>query len=253
MYLLPPLVARGVSVLICAVAILLVVLHTSLVTQAASRSTLSSRARLLLPASVATFLAVWLGLGLVTGDAANFPMADIRLRLPMLAIVAFGPMLVAVAAFFASKTLQSVNAAMPAHWLVWAQTYRVLGLMFLFPFLYYGVLPAGFALPAALGDLATGLAAPWVASSIMRRRPGALLLGTAWNVFGILDLIVAPASAVMSHAPVRDLYPLLLVPLFVGPPLGILIHIFSLRNLTTTFRNADVAAAKPLSAHASAA
>jgi hypothetical protein len=53
----------------------------------------------------------------------------------------------------------------------------------------------------------------------------------AWNLFGILDLIVAPVAAVLSHAPVLSLYPMALVPLFVGPPLGILTHVLSLRNL----------------------
>jgi hypothetical protein len=252
MNLLPGSVARGVSVLIYAVAVLLVALHTLLSMQAASRSALSPRARMLAPASVATFLAVWLGVGLVAGDAANFPIADVRLRLPMLLIVGFGPMLMAIGALFASKTLQSMNAAMPAHWLVWAQTYRVLGLMFLFPFFYYGVLPAGFAFPAALGDFATGLAAPWVASSVARRRPASFLLACVWNVFGIVDLIVAPASAVISHAQVRDLYPLVLVPLFIGPPLGILIHVCSLRNLTTAFRTAPDGDPKRVSVHAGA-
>ena len=238
MHLLPVSVARDVSVLIYAAAILLIVLHTSLATQAASRATLSSRARLLAPISVAVFLAVWLGVGLVAGDGANFPIADVRLRLPMLLIVGYGPMLVAIGAFFASKTLKVINAATPAHWLVWAQTYRILGLMFVFPFFRYGVLPAGFAFPAAIGDVATGLAAPWIASSVARRRPGAFLLASAWNVFGIVDMIVAPASAILSRAQIRDLYPLVLVPLFLGPPLAILVHVLSLRNLTITFRTA---------------
>lgn len=49
-----------------------------------------------------------------------------------------------------------------------------------------------------------------------------------------------------------QIYPLVLVPLFVGPPLGMLIHVFSLRNLTTTFRNAGRTTANPLGVHASA-
>jgi hypothetical protein len=53
----------------------------------------------------------------------------------------------------------------------------------------------------------------------------------AWNIFGLLDLIVAPAAAVLSQAQMIGLYPLSLVPLFIGPPLGILTHVYSLRNL----------------------
>jgi hypothetical protein len=87
-----------------------------------------------------------------------------------------------------------------------------------------------------VGDFLTGLAAPFVGSIVARRRPGALAWATAWNLFGIADLIVAPAVAIVSGAQLIGLYPLALVPLFVGPPLGILTHIYSLRNLSTAMR-----------------
>src|SRR5215813_1123079 len=114
-----------------------------------------------------------------------------------------------------------------------AQTYRIAGLLFLYPFLYYGVLPAGFAVPAAVGDFLTGLAARLVGFAVAKRRPNASAWATAWNIFGVLDLIGAPIAAVLSHAQVLALYPLALVPLFVGPPLGLLTHVYSLRNLAT--------------------
>jgi hypothetical protein len=43
---------------------------------------------------------------------------------------------------------------------------------------------------------------------------------------------VAPATAMYFRAPILAMYPLSLVPLFVGPPLGILTHVLSLRNLS---------------------
>jgi len=117
---------------------------------------------------------------------------------------------------------------------VWAQTYRMAGAMFLYPFFYYGIVPAGFAIPAAVGDFLTGLLAPVIARAVARRTPHAWRWAVAWNVFGILDLIVAPAAALLTDAQVLGLYPLSLVPLFIGPPLGILTHVFSLRNLYST-------------------
>jgi len=36
-------------------------------------------------------------------------------------------------------------------WLIAIQTYRVAGIMFVFPFLTYGILPAGFGWPAGVG------------------------------------------------------------------------------------------------------
>src|SRR5215475_1351284 len=65
---------------------------------------------------------------------------------------------------------------------------RVAGVAFLI-YLASGHLPALFALPAGLGDIATGIAAPFVARSLTRgtgRRAG------LWfNAFGITDLVVA--------------------------------------------------------------
>jgi hypothetical protein len=51
---------------------------------------------------------------------------------------------------------------------------------------------------------------------------------------------VAPAAAILSHAQVIGLYPLSLVPLFIGPPLGILTHVYSLRNLAMLSSAAEV-------------
>ena len=85
--------------------------------------------------------------------------------------------------------------------------------------------------PAGLGDFVTGAFGPFVGLAVARQRPHAIKWATAWNMFGLLDLIVAPAAAVLSQAQVIGLYPLSLVPLFIGPPLGILTHVYSLRNL----------------------
>ncbi len=84
----------------------------------------------------------------------------------------------------------------------------------------------------------TELCAPFIGYALAHKRPGALAI--AWNVFGFVDLIVAPTAALLSHANVFWIYPLSLVPLFLGPPLGILIYVYSLRNLMAT-RHANVA------------
>jgi hypothetical protein len=108
--------------------------------------------------------------------------------------------------------------------------------MFLWPFLAAGALPAGFALPAGIGDTLTGIAAPVVALLVVRNRSRAHAWAVAWNLFGILDLVVAPISAVLSRTTNVGRFPLVVVPLFLGPPLGILTHICSLRNLAVNSR-----------------
>jgi len=115
--------------------------------------------------------------------------------------------------------------------LVLPQTWRVMGLFFLVD-LYRGLLPAGFALPAGLGDIAIGVTAPLVAYLIRSNSPHKQAVYVAWNVLGIIDLVLAvtlgilhsqstfgilaggTTTALMSVFP-RNLVPTFLVPLFV--------------------------------------
>jgi hypothetical protein len=69
---------------------------------------------------------------------------------------------------------------------------------------------------------------------VAQNRPHALKWAVAWNLFGTFDLIDATATALIFQAPVLTIYPIALVPLFLGPPLGIVTHILSLRNLAVT-------------------
>jgi len=230
---------RGVSIFILALGIGLVAVHTSLVALAAQLSALARRKRILSAVLVGAYLTVWLGIAITIGDRANFPMSRENLRLPVSLLVGYGPMFLGgIALLFASKAMRGINGAMPTSWLIWAQMYRMGGLIFLYPFLFYGLIPAGFAVPAAVGDFVTGVFAPLVAVAVAQRRPHAIGWATAWNLFGILDLVVAPTAAVVSRAGMIGLYPLSLVALFIGPPLGILTHIYSLRNLAVNSSSA---------------
>jgi hypothetical protein len=241
--LLPLGVQQVTFFLFFALGIFLVGAYTALATLAAARAPLAARTRARVPFAVAGFLAGWLGLAVVVGAALQHrTAADARL---IGLLVGVGPMLVALALAFRTRTIAALDEAMAPDWLIRLQTYRMGGLVFLFPFLYYGLLPAGFAVPAALGDFATGLLAPFVAAKVARRDPHAMTWAVAWNAFGILDLLVAPASAVLSGAPALTLYPLSLVPLFIGPPLGILTHVLSLRNLARAERGVGVRVVSP--------
>jgi len=115
---------------------------------------------------------------------------------------------------------------------------RVVGVVFLIV-MAQGHLPAAFALPAGLGDIAIGVAAPFVARRLARGtgRAGAV----RFNVLGILDLIVAGIMGFLlvglvevtpSTAPLT-LLPLALI-LTVPVPLAVALHIVSLRRLRTS-------------------
>ena len=233
---LPASIERGAAALTFFLGVGLVAAHTYLATRAAARTTLEARARALAPLGVGAFGAAWLAIAFVTGDGAHFPVAGdgTAARLPTIGAVSFLPLLVAVAMVYGSRTLRELNTATAPDWLIRLQTYRVAGLLFFFPYLYFGILPAGFAVPALVGDVLTGVAAPFVAAQVARRGAAAHPLALAWNLFGMADLLVAPVAAALSHSNVLFLYPLNLVPLFMGPPVGLLTHVLSLRNLAAT-------------------
>lgn len=238
--LLPPLLQRGSASLIIALSIFLAIAHVTLVTLTVQRTTPLPRARLLTPLLVGVYFATWLALAFILGDGEHFRVGTGTSRRNIVLVAALGPLVGAVGLLYWSKTMRAVNAAMPPSWLIWFQSYRVVGAMFLYPFLAYGVLPAAFAIPAGVGDVAVGALAPLIAHRVASRRPNAARWAVAWNLFGILDLVVAVSAAIGSQAGLINLYPLVLVPLFLGPPLGITTHLYSIRNLVLASRASSI-------------
>ena len=116
-----------------------------------------------------------------------------------------------------------------------------------------GHLPALFALPAGLGDIAAGIAAPLVARKLAQGTGRRTAL--RFNAFGLTDLIVAlTLGAVVAYqlihitpsgAPISEL-PLAVVPT-VGVPLLLALHITSVTALVRPRRTPQPATA-PLTA-----
>jgi len=120
---------------------------------------------------------------------------------------------------------------------------RVAGVTFLF-YLALGHLPALFALPAGLGDIATGIAAPLVARKIAQ---GTDRHAALWfNAFGMTDLVVALTLGALtgfqllnidpSSAPISEL-PLALIPT-ATVPLFFALHITAVSLLVKAPRTA---------------
>ena len=125
-------------------------------------------------------------------------------------------------------------------------TPRVAGVAFLL-YLALGHLPALFALPAGLGDIAAGIAAPLVARRLAR---GTGRRAAVWfNAFGLTDLVVALTLGALtgfgllnvspSSAPITEL-PLALIPTATVPLLFTL-HITSMFTLARAPRPAPSA------------
>jgi hypothetical protein len=103
-----------------------------------------------------------------------------------------------------------------------------------------GRLPLLFALPAGLGDIALAIMAPTVARRMNRGtgRQNAIM----WNVFGLLDLVVAVGLGATTSPGILQVFhtnpssyllggfPLVLYPIFLVP-VAILMHVVSLRFL----------------------
>jgi hypothetical protein len=120
-------------------------------------------------------------------------------------------------------------------------TFRVDGVVFLLV-MALGHLPALFAVPAGLGDITVGVAAPLVARRLAQ---GTGLRDALWfNVFGIIDLVTALTLGALtgyqlinvtpSGAPISEL-PLVLIPT-AAVPLLFALHITSVRALARARR-----------------
>ena len=154
-----------------------------------------------------------------------------------LGLVAFAGVLLGLLAATRIPPIGRVLAApgTPARLAV-PHTLRVVGVVFLVV-MALGKLPAVFALPAGLGDIAIGLAAPLVARRLARG--GGHAMAVRFNLLGILDLTVAVTIAFLANldslAVTPSTEPLTLLPLAlvatVAVPLAVALHIVSLRRL----------------------
>lgn len=170
--------------------------------------------------------------------------SNVELDFPILGIMIVLPLLIGAFTIM-SPPVSKVLLNMPLHFLVALGIYRVVGALFLY--LYYAgsdTLSRGFALNAGWGDLVTGLLALPVAWLIWKRSSYANMALIFWSIFGIADLILAPMSAFIFGAEKLVEFPLNFVPIFLGPPFGILLHLITLRvawlqNRSLTTKNTN--------------
>ena len=168
--------------------------------------------------------------------AANTYLATIE-NPPAVPTILFGllaPLAVAAIALWRSDSAARLVSAIPLHWLVAAQVYRVAGGIFLVLWAG-GRLPLQFALPAGIGDVTTGIVAVVLAARLAQDAIGAHRATYVWSLFGIADLVVAIAMGAMTspgqaHLLAREApnllvtaYPLVMVPTF-AVPLALMLH-----------------------------
>jgi hypothetical protein len=148
------------------------------------------------------------------------------------------PVLVFIAAYWQSYEFRAFILTSDLRLLTAIQAWRAGGLGFLALYAH-GILPGSFAWPAGLGDIAIGITAPWVALALIRQ-PDFISspLFVAWNILGILDLVVAVSTGALSSGFVPGFagevttaamaqLPLVLIPAYLVP-LFIMLHLATL-------------------------
>ncbi|WP_404616222.1 hypothetical protein [Rhodanobacter hydrolyticus] len=194
-------------------------------------------------------LAAWFGLVVSLGISGAFvgrpgqpPVAiAIGVGAPLLMFFAWLRFSPSFRAFVLSLDLRLITAM---------QAWRWAGLGFLSLYAH-NVLPAMFALPAGLGDMAVGFAAPWMILALVRRSDFAGSRAfVRWNLFGMLDLAVAivlgtlsatlssGAAGEITTAPMATL-PLLVIPAFLVP-LFLMLHTAALMQSRLIARGSRV-------------
>jgi hypothetical protein len=171
------------------------------------------------------------GVFMTTGAAVPFPLALAAVLPPALYLLVYRT----------TPALRGWVAGLDLTWIVGAQTFRVIGAVFLMLW-GLGQLPTVFALTAGLGDIAVGLLALTVVLAVERRTSGWEGRVRLLVVVGMLDFVAAFGTAILSgegfplrlagEAPplLMQQLPMALIPAF-GVPLFIILHLISWQKL----------------------
>ena len=197
-------------------------------------------------------LVVWLALGLwyaavfALGSAGAFVQPVGSPPLPIL-LGATLPIAAFVVAYNVSRAFRALVLSADLRFLATVQAWRLGGFWFLALYTY-DLLPPLFAWPAALGDMAVALAAPWIIAGLAREPAFAGSRAfVLWNLFGILDLVVALSMGALSSGLVPAItgtgvttavmakMPLVLIP-------GFFVPLFIVLHLTALFQARRIAA-----------
>ena len=199
----------------------------------AARMEAPAQSRYMTAGALSVALIAWLAIAQYLG-AANVYFAATDNAVPTVLFGLLIPLVAAAVALWLSGNLASLVSAIPLPWIVAAQIYRVAGGIFLVLWAD-GRLPWQFALPAGIGDVATGSFAVVVAALLARKAAGAHRAVYAWCIFGIADLVVAVTMGAMTSPGRPHLlaleepnllissYPLVMIPTF-AVPLALMLH-----------------------------
>jgi hypothetical protein len=185
---------------------------------------------------VAIILAVWLGVVFWLGARDAFATPEGVPPIPLLLGILI-PVALFLFAFWSWHSFRNFVLEADLRLLVGMQAWRFAGVGFL-GFYAQGILPGYLAWPAALGDMAIGLTAPWVVVTLLRQPSFArsrVFIG--WNILGIVDFGVALGMGAIAPLLFADLArnvtaaPMVHLPLVLNPtfaiPMFIIFHLIA--------------------------
>lgn len=199
--------------------------------------------------TVTAVLIAWLAIDIALGAAGVFA-ASPTTWVPFIALGIAVPLVAGIALHTRLGTVRRFVDSIPLERLIGVQVYRAAGVIFLIAWAS-GRMPGVFALPAGIGDIAVGVAAPFVAARVRSGLDApesagrARRLAVSWNLLGIADLVAAVALGFLSSPSHFQLVasdlpnalisrmPYVLIPTF-AVPLSILLHVAALRRLRST-------------------
>lgn len=204
-------------------------------------------------------IAAWFAAAAFIGTAQLLPNKGASLIAPI-GVTAFAPVAVFLGFYLVSGRFRTFVLAQNIETLTMLQHWRVIGFAFL-PLHFYGVLPALFAFPAGLGDVAIGLAAPLIVLRLRRDPAYATSAGLVrYQYLGLLDFVVAIATAGLTAGSIAaltpdgvtstamdvwplNLFPSFIVPIFIILHLSVLLKVRSLRQQETASFTGGLSAA----------
>jgi hypothetical protein len=224
-------------ILITAVMIVVALLIWLMLSHVLDRLPLSSNNKRNWRWGAALVLGIWLIVRLEL--SINPPDGKVLGTPIIIAFIVFG-FVVGTLPLLLSATFRQIIRATPLTWIIGIHAIRVAGGLFL-ALNDMKLLPSAFALPAGYGDVITGSLSPMVIYLLLTKKPYARELAIVWNVFGILDLVIAlvtgtiyipPFAAQLATTGTSLLYlnDVFFIPTYIVPLLGSL-HIYALYQL----------------------
>lgn len=188
----------------------------------------------------------WLVLGfyipylIIVAIASLYGFFDEVMLPPKIVLTTTLPLAIFVTIIYNTEICKKANTILNLEDLVKIHIFRLIGSTFIILFLY-DLLPPVFALFAGIGDLLTAISSIFVAKAIRNKKNYARKLTYIWNTFGLVDILITSAMAIIftkisidnSIQGVEFLaeFPFCFIPAF-APPTIIFLHLLVFRKLS---------------------